>query len=452
MATLLDLTNRVKGEMGLSSGEYTIHIQGGEIASVADYDSTVEDTVLMTDVAHGLETGDYIHITDCEDYNSTFTGKVVTKVSDDTFYITEDFTETRTGNWVRVIADDKIIINDVEFRFNSSASLTAERINIALDNNGSARGRVYVAESLRDWINGVFSQSITGSSVLATASSNVVTITGASRVFNIASGHRVEQASGTPIQQLNKGCVINTVSSEDEPPSTSDIFQYIKDAQYDLLNKLHENALIKDSSSAVSTGGDLVKTIEFTNTSYINLNRVDIGSITHYNGSSNVAVDILKIIDLSYKSNTISTNTFTEVDSKTRAEKVPFDLLQDIRGGNHPFYKVEDYSDVTPIPKFYTVMGNILELSHKLSSTAAVQNLSLVALVKPSEVFTTECSFGEHLQDLVVMYAKAKCYELVNRFDIAQNIMNNYNQTIGIINLKHSVKDVDKFEMERPKA
>ena len=97
-------------------------------------------------------------------------------------------------------------------------------------------------------------------------------------------------------------------------------------------------------------------------------------------------------------------------------------------------------------------MGNILELSHKLSSTAAVQNLSLVALVKPSEVFTTECSFGEHLQDLVVMYAKAKCYELVNRFDIAQNIMNNYNQTIGIINLKHSVKDVDKFEMERPKA
>jgi hypothetical protein len=386
-------------------------------------------------------------------YNSGTDGVQVTVLDANTFYVTEadsgaGFDGSQTGKWVGLISADIFVVNDVHFQINLTSVPTVEKIIIQLD---AHVGKVLLATNIADWINGIFNQTLTGSSVSATASSNVVTITGASRVFNSAATIRPTSAAGTPLEQLNKSLSINTVSTEDEPPSTSDIFQFIKDGQYDLLNKLHENALVKDSSSSVSTGGDLVKTIEFTNTSYVNLNRVDLGSITHYNGASDVAVDILKIIDVSYKSNTLSSSTFTELDSKERAEKVPFDLLQDIRGGNHSFYKVEDYSDVTPIPKFYTVMGNILELSHKLSAATATQNLSVLALTKPNEAFTTECSFGEHLQELLVMYAKAKSYELINRFDISQAITNEYNQLIGVINLKHSNKDVASFEKELPK-
>ena len=448
MATLLDLTNRVKGEMGLSTGEYTVTIKGGAISTFANSSGAL----LCTSTAHGLETGEYVTITDTVDYNTGSVGLVVTKVSNDTFTVADTFTNTSgensDGNWVAVTSGDSLIVNDVQILFRHDADETVEQCLVYLD---AADGKNGVATLIKDWINGIFSQSVTGSSVSATSSNNIVTITGASRVFTSTASNRVTTAVGTAEEQVNKACAIGTVSTEDEPPSTSDIFQFIKDGQYDLLNKLHENALIKDSSSAVSTGGDLIKTIEFTNTSYVNLNRVDLGSITHYNGASDVAVDILKIIDVSYKSNTLSSSTFTEVDSKERAEKVPFDLLQDIRGGNHSFYKVEDYSDVTPIPKFYTVMGNILELSHKLSATVSTQNLSMLALTKPNEAFTTECSFGEHLQELLVMYAKAKSYELINRFDISQAIMNEYNQLVGVINLKHSSKDVASFEKELPK-
>jgi|21_taG_2_1085346.scaffolds.fasta_scaffold01929_5 hypothetical protein len=448
MATLLDLTNRVKGEMGLSTGEYTVTIKGGAITDFANSSGAL----LCTSASHGLETGEYVAITDTTDYNTGAAGLVVTKIDDNSFTVADTFTNTSgansAGNWVAIIAGDALVVNDVKISFLHDADETLEQCLVYLD---AANGKNGVATLIKDWVNGIFAQNVTGSSVSATSSSNVVTITGASRVFTVAVATRAITAAGTIAEQLNKACVIGTVSTEDEPPSTSDIFQFIKDGQYDLLNKLHENALVKDSSSAVTTGGDLVKTIEFTNTSYVNLNRVDLGSITHYTGSSNVAVDILKIIDVSYKSNTLSSSTFTEVDSKERAEKVPFDLLQDIRGGNHSFYKVEDYSDVTPIPKFYTVMGNILELSHKLSAATATQNLSVLALTKPNEAFTTECSFGEHLQELLVMYAKAKSYELINRFDISQAITNEYNQLIGVINLKHSNKDVASFEKELPK-
>jgi hypothetical protein len=70
----------------------------GPIASVADYSGTVAGTVLITDVGHGLVTGNVVTILGTTDYNGTF---VVTRVDNDTFYITETYTSSQTGNWYK---------------------------------------------------------------------------------------------------------------------------------------------------------------------------------------------------------------------------------------------------------------------------------------------------------------------------------------------------------------
>lgn len=81
---------------GLIDGFTFVAGKEGSIASVADYSGTVAGTVLITDVAHGLLTGDVITIHETTDYNGTF---VITKVTDDTFYITETYTSSQTGEW-----------------------------------------------------------------------------------------------------------------------------------------------------------------------------------------------------------------------------------------------------------------------------------------------------------------------------------------------------------------
>lgn len=81
---------------GLLSGFTFVQGLNGTIASVADYNGTVAGTVLITDVAHGLTTGDIVTIHSTTDYNGTFS---ITKVTNDTFYITETYTSSQTGDW-----------------------------------------------------------------------------------------------------------------------------------------------------------------------------------------------------------------------------------------------------------------------------------------------------------------------------------------------------------------
>ena len=69
----------------------------GPIASVAQ-GAVGDGKVTITDVAHGLVTGDYITISNSTDYNVVF---MVTWLSADTFEIPETWTETRTGTWIQ---------------------------------------------------------------------------------------------------------------------------------------------------------------------------------------------------------------------------------------------------------------------------------------------------------------------------------------------------------------
>lgn len=68
----------------------------GSIASVADYSATVTGAILITDVDHGLLTGDIVTIHSTTNYNGTF---VITKVTADTFYVINTYVSTETGEW-----------------------------------------------------------------------------------------------------------------------------------------------------------------------------------------------------------------------------------------------------------------------------------------------------------------------------------------------------------------
>lgn len=69
----------------------------GMIASVAE-GVPADGKVTVTDVAHGLTSGDLITIHASTDYDGTY---LITKLTDDTFEITAAWTATRTGEWHR---------------------------------------------------------------------------------------------------------------------------------------------------------------------------------------------------------------------------------------------------------------------------------------------------------------------------------------------------------------
>jgi hypothetical protein len=132
------------GEGTLNGVTFTSGIEG-TIASVADYSGTIAGTVLVTDVAHGLTTGDIITIHVTTNYNGTY---AITKVTNDTFYITKAFVATNTGDWAMgsyltcaVAGDYKITMSNTAFAASSNTLFKFEvNKNVtALDNIAASR-------------------------------------------------------------------------------------------------------------------------------------------------------------------------------------------------------------------------------------------------------------------------------------------------------------------------
>lgn len=100
-ALTIDTVNVYHGVTGMSSGTLAGFTHGasldGVIASVAE-GVPADGKVTVTDVAHGLTTGDVITQHGTTDYDGTF---VITKLTDDTYEITKAWTVTRTGFWHR---------------------------------------------------------------------------------------------------------------------------------------------------------------------------------------------------------------------------------------------------------------------------------------------------------------------------------------------------------------
>ena len=84
----------------------------GTITTFADYSGTVSGTTLVTDVAHGLATGDRIAISSSPDsYYDTASSNSdgnysITKVSADTFYITATYSAEDDGSWASLFIDN----------------------------------------------------------------------------------------------------------------------------------------------------------------------------------------------------------------------------------------------------------------------------------------------------------------------------------------------------------
>lgn len=77
----------------------------GPIASIEDYSGTVAGTVKMNDVGHGRATADEIVITATTNYNGAYT---LTKINNDSFYVTAAFVADETATWTLVDAVCKI--------------------------------------------------------------------------------------------------------------------------------------------------------------------------------------------------------------------------------------------------------------------------------------------------------------------------------------------------------
>lgn len=73
---------------GLHNLVFTLKTTDISITAYADYSATVNGTTLVSSTGHGMVTGNYVDITGATNYSGMH---YVTRVSADTFYITEDF-------------------------------------------------------------------------------------------------------------------------------------------------------------------------------------------------------------------------------------------------------------------------------------------------------------------------------------------------------------------------
>lgn len=73
---------------GLHNLVYTLKTTDVAVSAYADYSATVNGTTLVTSTGHGMVTGNYVDITGATNYSGMY---YVTRVSADTFYISEDF-------------------------------------------------------------------------------------------------------------------------------------------------------------------------------------------------------------------------------------------------------------------------------------------------------------------------------------------------------------------------
>ena len=83
----------------------------GAITAFTDYTSTVSGTTQITDVAHGLETGDRITIASSPDaYYDTASSNSdgnyeITKIDNDNFYISATYSAQDSGTWTSLFVD-----------------------------------------------------------------------------------------------------------------------------------------------------------------------------------------------------------------------------------------------------------------------------------------------------------------------------------------------------------
>jgi len=242
------------------------------------------------------------------------------------------------------------------------------------------------ADNLEDLIDAIF-DSTTGVSSSSDGSS-IVTITGARSVTTSNS----------------TGFVIASATYQDEPPYTSDIDQFLLDGQLDIANKCVDEALL---------AGDTGLSEKF--------------SLTGTGSSSNINVpsDFLR-------DRTASAKIANDSDLYV-LKKVSIDEMLVIREGKHDLYKVDSADGAT---KYYAIYDDQFYFSAPPVSGAA---MALIYGIKhPQTTKATECDLPDHLEPLLVDYAVMRVYEQMQRYDMANALMQFYTQSIMVINQQYS--------------
>ena len=293
-------------------------------------------------------------------------------------------------------AADILAINDVLLNCNSSAAF-----NVA-DFDDSTNSTT-VATSIKDLINALFAAE---TNIIATSASNVITINGARtvRVVN----------ENTATQYL-----VSSTNTTDEPPYFSDMLEWVKEAELDITNKVVDDVFLADGEdgvfieAAVSTSAGVALVYA-------------------------LPTDFLRAVELQYK-------TDVSYDVIGRAEKIPFDLLQDIRNGKHAFHTT--YAALPVIQRWYSIYGGNIELG-QTSAPHATTAMKLLYIKKPQTTVSSASTLPEFLQKTTVTYVCSQALYQLGKDAEAAAMMQLYEQGIMAANARYL--PISEITFEKP--
>lgn len=289
---------------------------------------------------------------------------------------------------------DTITINGLILTVHTSAQ--ASKWSVTLSTTPTA-----MATNLETSINNVMS------------STQGVTVSRAVSVLTITGARTVETSNASSF-------VITLIDSEMEPPIYSDIIEWIKEGQLDIANKISDQALIAEAT-------DMIEEVTNIETSA--------GGIT-----LTPPTDLLRPIVFRYK-------TQVPMDEVNRAEKVPFDLLMDIRDNRHPFFKPSN--NPQDGNKWYSIFNKLIQLSEKAD---AVLDAEMLYVKKPQTTAATECDLPESLEKIAVDYACSKALNSIGKEEEAQIYFQQYMLDIQMFNGRYIGEEKESHEIKESKA
>ena len=283
---------------------------------------------------------------------------------------------------------DTITIDDTVFTLNSSAGISS-KAHILLNTTPATQ-----AANIVTAITNVFASKIS-----ASADSAVVTITGARTIS---------------ITQTNAAFTLAQTSSEDEPPLTSDIDQWLLDAQNDIMNKVPIQMFTHNSTS----GAENLIVNETRDGSQLAV-RTNIPLAG--GAASSTTYPVFKVLELAWQAE----DQNSVADSITIGEHVPYDLFEQIQSGEHPFYSNSIVDNSLPWKnKFWTIFNGDIKISPITKNSTNTYRITYVRT--PNETRTSECSLPPNLQNIMVTYAAGRIYEQLGNYELAAAMKQEY--------------------------
>jgi len=292
---------------------------------------------------------------------------------------------------------DILSINDILLNCNSSATFGEADFD---DNANSTT----VATNIKNLINALFS---TNSNIIATSASNVVTITGA-RTVSVVNENTTGQY------------LISSTNTTDEPPFFADMLEWVKEAELDIANKVIDEAFLADADDGIITEASV-------DTSG--------GSALLYA----LPTDFLRVIELQYETDVTS-------DVIKRAERVPFDLLQDIRNGDHAFYKT--YAAVPVTQRWFSIYGGNIELGQTAEAHASAA-MKILYVKTPQTSNAVASDLPNFLHKTIITYVCGQALFQLGKDQEAVAFIQLYEQGIQAANGRYA--SISEKTFEQPK-